>query len=311
MTTTQRGFVAQTEDDTTGLNYLNNRYHDPALGVFISVDPLVSKTGEPYLYASGNPTTLSDPSGLEPGCGATAAKAGPGACGSAHQSADTQSRINRAVQQSRQSYWDEPSLRLAMCSGIRSTADCDAYRATLRPVDYYPESEGLTDLASFFHVGPLDVIALLACRSDQACQIGVLEASRSDITGGSLKPIEDTVLDQVLYWAGAVSSEVCGASGGAPVYCIGVTRLPSRSSRADALTIGHFVLYDLTEENTNYLQSDGTYSLATRPNLLAHEFGHVPQWEQFGSSFLWLYLQSPNNWECLANAATGTTAGSC
>lgn len=46
--------------------FLNNRYHDPTLGTFISVDPLVQATGEPYIYASGNPTTLSDPTGLCP-----------------------------------------------------------------------------------------------------------------------------------------------------------------------------------------------------------------------------------------------------
>ena len=50
----------------SGLNYLNNRYYDPTIGVFLSVDPLVGKTGQPYLYANGNPTTLSDPSGLDP-----------------------------------------------------------------------------------------------------------------------------------------------------------------------------------------------------------------------------------------------------
>jgi len=47
--------------------FLNNRYHDPTTGVFISVDPLIGKTGQPYLYANGNPATLSDPSGLDPG----------------------------------------------------------------------------------------------------------------------------------------------------------------------------------------------------------------------------------------------------
>jgi RHS repeat-associated protein len=65
--TTDRGFVGQTED-STGLVYLNNRYYDPHIGVFISVDPLVSVTVEPYIYASGNPTTLSDPSGLSSTC---------------------------------------------------------------------------------------------------------------------------------------------------------------------------------------------------------------------------------------------------
>ena len=46
--------------------FLNNRYQDPVTGVFLSVDPLVGKTGEPYLYGGGNPTTLSDPNGLCP-----------------------------------------------------------------------------------------------------------------------------------------------------------------------------------------------------------------------------------------------------
>lgn len=91
---TDHGFVGQIEDDGTGLNYLNNRYQDPTLGVFISVDPLATKTGQPYLYAGGNPTTLSDPSGLEPGCGATAAKSGPGACAAAHSSANGQALKN-------------------------------------------------------------------------------------------------------------------------------------------------------------------------------------------------------------------------
>jgi hypothetical protein len=53
--------------------FLNNRYHDPTLGTFISVDPLVAATGEAYIYASGNPTTLSDPSGLCPMSSAAAA----------------------------------------------------------------------------------------------------------------------------------------------------------------------------------------------------------------------------------------------
>lgn len=62
-----RGFLNQVTDDTTALSYLTNRFHDPLLGHFLSVDPLVGKTGQPYLYANGTPITLSDPSGLDPG----------------------------------------------------------------------------------------------------------------------------------------------------------------------------------------------------------------------------------------------------
>jgi RHS repeat-associated protein len=66
MTSTDHRFLGLPAD-ASGLSYLNNRYYDPALANFISVDPLVAKTGQPYLYADGNPTTFSDPTGLEKG----------------------------------------------------------------------------------------------------------------------------------------------------------------------------------------------------------------------------------------------------
>jgi uncharacterized protein RhaS with RHS repeats len=47
-----------------GRVFLNNRYHDPTLGRFISVDPLVAVTGEAYSYGGNNPISYSDPSGL-------------------------------------------------------------------------------------------------------------------------------------------------------------------------------------------------------------------------------------------------------
>jgi len=46
------------------LDFLNNRHYDPTTGVFVSVDPLVTMTGEPYVYGSANPVRFSDPSGL-------------------------------------------------------------------------------------------------------------------------------------------------------------------------------------------------------------------------------------------------------
>jgi RHS repeat-associated protein len=50
--------------DPTGLIYLINRYYDPATGQFLSVDPDVAQTLEPYGYASGNPVSNTDPQGL-------------------------------------------------------------------------------------------------------------------------------------------------------------------------------------------------------------------------------------------------------
>ena len=50
--------------DPDGLSYLLNRYYDPAAGAFISVDPAISQTYEPYAYAGDNPVSRTDPTGL-------------------------------------------------------------------------------------------------------------------------------------------------------------------------------------------------------------------------------------------------------
>ncbi len=57
------GFTSEQHDDS-GLIYLRYRYLDPTVGQFISVDPLIGSTLDPYGYASGNPLQLSDPLGL-------------------------------------------------------------------------------------------------------------------------------------------------------------------------------------------------------------------------------------------------------
>jgi RHS repeat-associated protein len=51
-------------DPATGLLYLINRYYDPATAQFLSVDPLVSDTAQPYEYAADNPLDQNDPNGL-------------------------------------------------------------------------------------------------------------------------------------------------------------------------------------------------------------------------------------------------------
>jgi RHS repeat-associated protein len=65
---TGRGFLGQIEDPSTKLSYLNARYYDPSTGIFASADPLFDTTElkslNPYVYASGNPETMSDPTGL-------------------------------------------------------------------------------------------------------------------------------------------------------------------------------------------------------------------------------------------------------
>ena len=63
----QRGFVGGTIDDTTGLVHLGAREYDPAIGRFLSVDPIFiiddPRQWNPYSYGLNNPVTQSDPSG--------------------------------------------------------------------------------------------------------------------------------------------------------------------------------------------------------------------------------------------------------
>ncbi len=65
---TDRAFLDRTEDDTTGLAYLNARYYDPALARFLSPDSLAAtdelQSLNRYTYALNNPLTYSDPTGL-------------------------------------------------------------------------------------------------------------------------------------------------------------------------------------------------------------------------------------------------------
>lgn len=64
-----RGFTGQDHIPRFDLIHMTGRVYDPELGVFLSVDPVVSDPlsgGDlnPYLYAHGNPLAVTDPSGL-------------------------------------------------------------------------------------------------------------------------------------------------------------------------------------------------------------------------------------------------------
>ncbi len=62
-----KGFVGGTKD-STGLTHLGAREYDPTIGRFISADPLVDFSNpqqmQGYAYASNNPTSMSDATGL-------------------------------------------------------------------------------------------------------------------------------------------------------------------------------------------------------------------------------------------------------
>ncbi|WP_326699105.1 RHS repeat-associated core domain-containing protein [Streptomyces sp. NBC_01754] len=62
-----KGFLGRTHDPGTELTHLGARQYDPALGQFVSVDPMLSTHQDQslngYSYANNNPATHADPTG--------------------------------------------------------------------------------------------------------------------------------------------------------------------------------------------------------------------------------------------------------
>ncbi|MEU6934750.1 ricin-type beta-trefoil lectin domain protein [Streptomyces sp. NPDC046374] len=63
-----KGFLGMTRDDASGFQPLGARLYDPAVGRFLSADPLMDlndpQQANGYVYAHNNPVTYSDPTGL-------------------------------------------------------------------------------------------------------------------------------------------------------------------------------------------------------------------------------------------------------
>ena len=65
---TDRKFTGQTEDEAAGLYWYASRAYDPAIGRFVSPDPIVPAPGNPqslnrYSYVYNNPLKFVDPTG--------------------------------------------------------------------------------------------------------------------------------------------------------------------------------------------------------------------------------------------------------
>ena len=69
--TDRRGFTGHEHLDDLGLIHMNGRVYDPAIGRFISADPVAagiatSQTLNRYTYVGNNPLSFTDPNGHNP-----------------------------------------------------------------------------------------------------------------------------------------------------------------------------------------------------------------------------------------------------
>jgi len=76
------GYTGHVLDAATGLNYMQQRYYDPQIGRFLSVDPVTAyekplTNFNRYVYALNNPYKFTDPDGREAACEASGCP-GPG-----------------------------------------------------------------------------------------------------------------------------------------------------------------------------------------------------------------------------------------
>lgn len=59
------GFTGNWTDEDTGLVHLRARDYDPTTGQFVTVDPALEDTRQPYAYAGNNPVQFTDHTGLD------------------------------------------------------------------------------------------------------------------------------------------------------------------------------------------------------------------------------------------------------
>jgi RHS repeat-associated protein len=64
------GYTGHVQDGATGLTYMQQRYYDPQIGLFLSVDPVTAYSNpvgqfHRYRYANNNPYKFVDPDGRE------------------------------------------------------------------------------------------------------------------------------------------------------------------------------------------------------------------------------------------------------
>ena len=60
-----RSNLSRSTTSTTGPIYSINRYYDPSTDSFISVDPHLQQTDQPYVFVNGDPLNAEDPLGLQ------------------------------------------------------------------------------------------------------------------------------------------------------------------------------------------------------------------------------------------------------
>jgi len=260
-----------------GLVYLNNRYHDPTLSAFISVDPLVVQTGEPYIYAGANPVGFSDPSGL--GKCAGAANSFDGYCFTSLPDG------GKPVVGPDGTDYGTVGVPAEGTGG----RDGGSLPVTYVPAMVAPPCPSLGPSADACSVPVPEQWLAHGTGSGQAKQelVELIASALPNVVwslffgGPGPGLIDQFARDELVEYARGTAVYTCGTSAsGASVTCVDSQRIPSMQT-ADAVTFGHYI----------FCQDQCDSDL-----LLAHELVHVRQYEVNGDSMAMSYL-----WQTVRN----------
>jgi RHS repeat-associated protein len=118
-------FPGQLHDPETGLHYNNQRYYDPLTGRYLNPDPLGLAPGpDPHAYVT-NPTTWTDPLGLNPCQGSPPGSDAGGNLSASDLSGPTLSNYNRFLK-SLPSAAEDPAIVRLPNGDIRFDANVPA-----------------------------------------------------------------------------------------------------------------------------------------------------------------------------------------
>jgi RHS repeat-associated protein len=222
-----KGFVGGTKDNT-GLTHLGAREYDPALGRFISVDPLMNMADPPswdgYGYSGNSPIVKADPTGLDPcvggggGCHHDSTDPGGAGWGGPHSGCDNDNACN------------------APTAGHNGSGGSSTHYSRVSPhVAVDPSDNHATKMADsyarFIHEGHIDPAKVQPAQEyaiwhqicvshrygDDVCSTGFEQRLRDLLDGGSLgdpSAMEHVVDAGTVFLVGAAFAATGGVAQG-------------------------------------------------------------------------------------------------
>lgn len=192
------GYTGHVHDGATGLDYMQQRYYDPRIGSFLSVDPVTSYSSpmeafNRYRYANNNPYHFVDPAGMQ-ACGkSTTCRLAQGETGgtiSLISHAADGSESSQVSSSSSNGQWNEWKGRLGLSGELTKNGNILDIRALGHDI-FYPLMDSPT--GSGFKVAGLGALMVALRAEGQLTFKSTHYASRLESAGLNVSRTEAVV----------------------------------------------------------------------------------------------------------------------